>query len=289
MAGVPTHGPTIPTAVRVLQVLTEPHLVVRHRSALDGGRGLHRRRVRRALVDRLPDDVDAILVASDLQGRAAFDEPGLAGQLLGVALAAAVAALAGDGVVPHAERLGVFLCGDLWADPDSAKLGGTGDVSAVWRAFARCARWVVGVLGNHDELGGSATEAAALRAAPGIHVLDPDARTFERVDIGGVTVAGISGIEGNPHKWLRRSDADLETAARAALATRPPVLLTHQHPAIAGAAQPGSRGLATALGEGAPCLAFFGHKRVDEPVVTLSNGTQLVSVEHAAILLTRAE
>ena len=49
--------------------------------------------------------------------------------------------------------IGVLLAGDLYTVPALDRRGGSGDVTAVWRAFGDEFSWVVGVAGNHDTFG----------------------------------------------------------------------------------------------------------------------------------------
>ena len=118
--------------------------------------------ITRAQVDALPDGVDAIIVASDLQGVVpnSWRARG-ANVLLGVELACEMAALADDGELPYPERTGVILAGDLYSAPAGNVRGATGDVREVWLAWAERYRWVCGVQGNHDLFG--AEYAASLR------------------------------------------------------------------------------------------------------------------------------
>jgi Icc protein len=102
----------------------------------------------RGRVDGLPDGLEAVVLASDLQGRALADphaSEDVPLRLLGEAVADELHTLAELEEIPPPERMGVALAGDLYAAPDARKRGATGDVRSVWRAFARRGfRWVVG-------------------------------------------------------------------------------------------------------------------------------------------------
>lgn len=185
-------------------------------------------RVKALLVARgrargLPADLDALVLASDLQG--IVRAPGGAAQvLLGVAVAEVLAQLADDGAIPPAARTGVILAGDLYSMPDAAKRGGHGDVTAVWEAFAdRCA-WVAGVLGNHDDLGGDAG-IAALHARGNVHVLDGDA-----IARGGVRFSSVGYIGGDPAKRGRRDPDDQRALIDLLIEAPVDVLILHEGP-----------------------------------------------------------
>jgi hypothetical protein len=106
----------------------------------------------RGTVDSLPDGLDALVAAADLQ---ALEPPSgsTPPRLLGEALAERLLGLADRGDLPAPERTAILLAGDLSTVPDLARRGGSGDVRSVWRAIAESFRWVAGVLGNHDEIG----------------------------------------------------------------------------------------------------------------------------------------
>ncbi|MDV7390080.1 hypothetical protein RZS08_01950, partial [Arthrospira platensis SPKY1] len=101
-------------------------------------------------------------------------------------------------VIPALDRCGALLAGDLYAAPGADKMGATGDVRPVWRAFARHLRWVAGVAGNHDLFGDRGAQAGLARE-PGLHLLDGDAVTLD-----GLRIAGVGGICGRPGKPNRR-------------------------------------------------------------------------------------
>lgn len=110
-----------------------------------------------ATVDRLPEGVSALVVTGDLQGRERFeDAPGdgdglrLLGEALPKRLVEEVFPLLG---IAATDRVGLLLAGDFYTVPALDKRGGTGDVTAVWYAFAECFKWVAGVPGNHDLFG----------------------------------------------------------------------------------------------------------------------------------------
>lgn len=213
-----------------------------------------------ATVDALPDGLDALVLTSDLQGRADFSRPD---ELAGIAVAEELERLADDGVLPPPERIGVLLGGDLFAHPPGSKLGGFGDVREVWRAFADRFAWVVGVAGNHDDFGGK-REARRFAEGGNWTVLDLEGSPLV-AEFDGLRIAGVGGILGRPEKPHRRSEEDFDAAIDRALATGPDLLITHQHPAGLDARPSGSEGLARALQRFAG-ISAFGHKHVPEPL-----------------------
>ncbi len=97
-------------------------------------------------VDVLPSGLDALILTGDLQGIAPSWSTGSTG-LLGVRLAEELVELSEQGVLPYPERTGVVLAGDLYSAPGANIRGASGDVRAVWEAFADAFRWVAGVQG----------------------------------------------------------------------------------------------------------------------------------------------
>ena len=81
-----------------------------------------------AKVDLLPSPIDALVVASDLQGRetelSSEDGPR---RLLGEVVAEDLAVLSELGKLPSIDRMGVILCGDLFSRPALDRRGGSGD------------------------------------------------------------------------------------------------------------------------------------------------------------------
>ncbi len=83
----------------------------------------------------------------------------------------------------------------------------------MWDAFAAELHWVVGVAGNHDTFAGGATRP---KFTGRVHYLDND-----QISIGGVSIAGLSGITGNPRRpWRRTDDAYADTLACSCVTSR---------------------------------------------------------------------
>ncbi len=232
----------------------------------------------------LPPQLGALIVTSDLQGRAQRSpgEPEDAPlRLVGEAVAEELSALAELGLIPPLDRAGIVVAGDLFAAPDAAKKGATGDVRAVWRSLQRCgARWVVGVAGNHDLFGGD-EGLAALRAEAGIHVLDGD-----RVRLDGLRIAGVGGITGNRRKPNRRPAEDFVAAVRDSLAGRPELVVLHEGPS-GGEGQRGNDRLRELL-HGRSITAVCGHVHWRRPLAELG-AAQVLNSDGRVVILRRAE
>ncbi len=246
---------------------------------LDAGRaGAIERRalpVLRGRVDGLPRGLDALIVASDLQGRE-VPRAGTPPRLLGEALADALDDWEAD--LPPPARTGVLLAGDLFVDEALAERGGLGDVRAVWRALARDRRWVAGVAGNHDAFG-DPREQARFEREPGVHLLDGEVRALD-----GLRVGGVGGIPGNPRRPQRKPpEAYLEAVVRV-LDARPDVLVLHPPPVVPG----GRRGeplVSEALAvAGRGLLVVCGHAHWPEPLHALGPH-QVLNVDGRVVVL----
>lgn len=122
--------------------------------------------IRLVKVAALPNDLQALLITSDLQGVLPLWQSASM-QLLGEGLVAAYQELAAKAKVPSLAATGVILAGDFYAAPAGDKRGASGDVSRVWHAFADAFRWVVGVQGNHDTF----EDWQGLQARANLHIL----------------------------------------------------------------------------------------------------------------------
>lgn len=232
----------------------------------------------RAEVDALPEGVEVLVCTADLQGREA---PG--GRLLGELLIDHLILLAEKGILPPPKRMGVLLCGDLYARTDLDRRGGNGDVRPVWRAFARHFRWVAGVAGNHDHFGASPKDLESFCQEVGIHYLDGHC-----VDIDGLRVAGIGGIMGNPRRPFRRAGTEFLNLLQGLLEHHPDILLLHEGPSGNHAAT--SRGNAEVRGtleKSRPLLCVFGHGHWQAPLDILASGSCLLNVDARVVVLQR--
>lgn len=226
--------------------------------------------MRGALAAPLAGELDALIVCSDLQGIV----PGPQGrsELLGVQVAAALAELALDGVIPAAARTGVILAGDLYSVPAANRRGGYGDVSVVWGAFAEAFAWVAGVAGNHDDV----SRVAAL--GDRVHLLDG-----ELAVVDGLRISGVGGIIGNPRKPGRRSEVDQLRAIDRAIGHQLDLLVLHEGP-HGGDHQPGNRAIRATIEAGAVGLTICGHDHWRAPLAGHDHG-QILNVDARVVVL----
>ncbi len=244
-----------------LKVLPQLRPVASHLYLCPGPRGEVRQRaleVAELTVEGLPNQLEGLVLAADLQGR----ELAAPHRLLGEAVA-------GSLDLPG-ERWGVLLAGDFYANEAADRMGATGEVAPVWRAFGERFRWVTGVLGNHDLLTG---EALLLDG----HVAEMD----------GLRVGGISGIVGKSGRRGRRSPQAYLELVDELVQQRPDVLVMHEAPAL----PPDLRGreeLGVHLARGQGLLVICGHCYWPRPLAQLSREVQVLNVDSRAILLRRA-
>ncbi|MEV7627756.1 metallophosphoesterase [Actinoplanes sp. NPDC089786] len=261
--------------MRLIDTRPQRLATVSYRAAGPGGVPQHvQLGVERLRVDKLPDGCDALVAAGDLQGVAPSP---LGGDpvLLGISLADYLAVWAESELLPPADRVGVLLTGDLYSAPGADRRGVSGAVLDVWLAFAAAGCPVVlGVAGNHDEV--TAAEVADL--GPDVALLDG-----ERRDVGGVTVAGVSGIIGDPERALRRTEKDFLDLVRKLTTPLPDVLLLHEGPTGDRAGQRGRAAVRSALERRAPALTLCGHVHWTDPVAALGDG-HIVNLDARAVV-----
>ena len=270
--------------MRILEI-SDPVTVI---PFLNAGRGrgdfyVDQLPIHEALVDRLPDGIQAIVAAADLQGRERFQDSlggplRLLGEILPDRLRDEV--LASRGVSP--DQSGVLLAGDFYTVPDLSRRGGTGDVTAIWQAFADEFAWVAGVAGNHDMFGDSHDRVPRLTEC--CHYLDG-----ESVNIGGSLIAGIGGIVGNPRRPRRRSQDDYLAALDSLLQRKPEVVLMHDGPDADGPSFRfrGSAAIREMIERHGPRLVVRGHAHWSQPLVELARGVQVLNVDARVVILSQ--
>ncbi|WFR65042.1 hypothetical protein P9222_14100 [Paenibacillus amylolyticus] len=217
-------------------------------------------------VSGLPDGVDALIVTSDLQGvvpaterskdanfggatasnEETYNSVGTNAkmdcnpmqstsedQLLGEVLPAYVRLLLEvEWPELDPERIGVLMCGDLYAL--RGKRGASGNPVPVWLAFRAAFGWVAGVHGNHDLT--DEADAHRLHSVEGIHAMDgPDAMINAGPPTGGpapsaaqpsqLRIAGLGGIIGRPDKPGRLPAEQYLQSVRKLLKQQPDCLL----------------------------------------------------------------
>ncbi len=175
-------------------------------------------------------------------------------------------------------KIGVILAGDLYASETADRMGATGDVSGVWRHFARRFRWVAGVAGNHDLVG----SPGDLEKEPGIHFLDGNL-----VELDGLRLAGISGIIGKAGRRWRRSPDAYYHLIQELLAQKPDILILHETPLGPAADLRGNEELARRLLSDRETLVVCGHCYWPRPVAELAGRVQVLNVDSRAVLLRR--
>jgi 3',5'-cyclic-AMP phosphodiesterase len=272
------------TFMRILDLEPQPfHELAYWGAAVTGGPEERHLPILRAKVDGLPEQLDAILAAADLQGlekpKAGNREP--RERLLGEALADEILALSAAGAIPRADRIGVLLGGDLACRPAAERRGGYRDVMPVWNAFNRF-RWLAGVAGNHDIMGRSPRELRSFKKGTAIYFLDANVATAD-----GLRVAGLGGVIGNPRKPYRRNESDFLNALRSLLSEKPDILILHESPEVPGRPGTGDPRIGEALREARDLLVICGHRRWEEPLAELEWGIQLMNVDERVILLMR--
>ena len=275
--------------MRVLSIDAAPFDELPAWNALGHGEIEHVRvPILRGTVDSLPEGLDALVAAADLQALEPPSGP-VPPRLLGEALAERLVQLADRGDVPAPGRTGILLAGDLYTVPDLARRGGSGDVRSVWLAFAERFRWVAGVLGNHDEIGVRNRDLEKFARTPRVHILDGEVRSLDNCRI-----AGVAGIIGNPSRLNRQEPATFVEKIELALAGDAEVLILHEGPDAldhSGKSLRGSVDVREVLVNAAledPPLVVCGHSWWPVPLVELEEGVQVLKVDARVVVLERA-
>ncbi|MDR0267976.1 metallophosphoesterase [Paenibacillus sp.] len=236
---------------------------------------------------RLPEELDALIIASDLQGIAGHGDAGAEGgaeppqRLLGEELAESLALLF-QIHLPDLDpaKVLVCLCGDLYTDP--SKRGSSGDPLPVWRAFRQNFGLVTGVSGNHDLLTNDGQ--AELGSTDGIHLFS-EARTMI---YGGLAVAGLGGIIGRADKPNRVEGPDYLGRLRQLLKQAPDILLLHESPEIKPQGLPGNPNIWKELQGASELMVCCGHVHWDKPLFEMNDGLQILNADGRAFIFTAA-
>jgi Icc-related predicted phosphoesterase len=236
-----------------------------------------------ATVDQLPQGLCAIIATSDLQGRErmrnSVSRPlRLLGEVLPELL---VSRILPELEIAQGGDIGIILAGDFYTVPALDRRGGSGDVTAVWQAFADQFAWVAGVAGNHDTFGDSPSPRHGLRNSQNVHYLDG-----EVAEVGGLRIAGIGGIIGNPQKLHRRTEDDYLAVLESLLESNCDVLVMHDGPDAPAAGERGSALVRELIELYPPTLVVRGHAHWQSPLVELVNGTQVLNVDARVVVLT---
>jgi hypothetical protein len=184
--------------------------------------------------------------------------------------------------LPAADKLGIVLAGDFWAEPGSTRRGGLGKVGPVWSAFGGTSRWVAGVLGNHDQYDGPRPDEDRPSFARRVALLDGDT-----VELDGCRVGGVSGIIGNPFKPRRKSERRYLELLEKVILERPDLLVLHEPPEGPDWGYRGKTSIRECLLCLPPVLVVCGHCHWPTPLQTLPNGTQVCNVDARLIVALR--
>ncbi|BAZ51168.1 hypothetical protein NIES4103_38170 [Nostoc sp. NIES-4103] len=230
-----------------------------------------------AVSDDLPDSLDAILIAGDLQ---AIDNPFVPVEerrLAGEAIAEQLVTLAESQLIPQLNNTGVLLTGDLYTDPTLKKRGQTGNVLSVWNSFAQSFRWVVGVAGNHD-----------LFDKQAISLWKPQLIHGTAISKDGLCIAGISGIVGNSNKPWRVPQKQHAKWLKELLGQSPDILLFHEGPSSPDETRPGNASILKQLNKlRYTSLVVSGHVHWRHPLSGEPPSLQVLNVDSRIVLVTR--
>jgi len=247
--------------MRILEVREPSSTLIYHCAAPNGQTRERSLPCHEVIVDTLPDEMDTFIVTADLQGRERQAPHRLLGEVVAEELRGKI----------DSSRSGVLLAGDFYANERADKLGSSGEVDSVWRAFAEYYRWTIGVLGNHDRLKGSVERAILL-----------DGQTLEK---DGLRIGGISGIIGKAGRLLRRDLESYLELLEVILAGNPDIVVLHESPANDRPERRGNPHIAALLARSNPVLVVCGHCYWPSPLIELKNGTQILNVDSRVCLL----
>ena len=233
-------------------------------------------------VEQLPDGVDAILATADLQGRQMLSRnPRSPAKLVGEVLPRLLEESLLDLGIDSPKRVLTLLGGDFYTYPDLRGRGGTGDVTPVWEAMSDNYGWVVGVTGNHDMFGEQKSYIPDF--APPTHVLDA-----ERIEIEGISIAGISGVIGNPAKNFRRDLPNHLDVLELILMDETDILVMHDGPDAPNVPRcRGDSDVRAVIERCKPSLVVRGHSHWSQPLVELTDDVQVLNVDATVAILTR--
>ncbi len=258
-------------AIRISSIDELPVAEVHYLNAAPGGGTVvERLPITVAHTERLGEELDAIVVCSDLQGIVRGRDD--AALLLGVHVVDVLEELAFDGKLPPIARTGAIIAGDMYSVPEANKRGGYGDVTDVWAAFASRFAWVAGVAGNHDDV------SSVPEIGDNVFLLDGDVATVDGIRIGGV--AGIIGTKQKPGR--RPEDVQLGHLQRV-IASEPNIVVLHEGPR-GDESQLGNDAIRTMIEDNEVALTVCGHCHWPQPLCEHENG-QILNVDARVIVL----
>ena len=232
-------------------------------------------------VDGLPEGVDGLVVAGDLQGRETFESSqGRQPRLLGEVIPSELADLIIDlGHIPR--RFCVVLAGDFYTVPGLDRRGGSGDVTEVWHSFADEFGDVIGVAGNHDSFA-NGDHNGHPHFSRRMHFLDG-----KTIRVGNFVAGGVSGIIGNPNRSWRRTLDDYCSAFMDVASQAPDLIVLHDGPNDPANHQRGSDEVRQIMEQSPPTLVVRGHSHWKYPLVDYPSGHQVLNVDCRVAILTR--
>lgn len=172
-----------------------------------------------AEVDKLPDNIDAIVCTSDLQG---VVRPNKSGQkvLLCEYLVGELSLYLEIYNYSRILNTAIILAGDLFVQKDLSGRGGIGFVDDMWYSFSDKFKWVAGVAGNHDDF-----KYSFPNNKKNLFFFDDS-----MISIDGISFGGISGIIGDSNKRKFRYSEDIFISKLDKMLSLPlDVLLLHQN------------------------------------------------------------
>ncbi len=214
----------------------------------------------RVWVENMPNGISSLVVTSDLQGR----EMGDKNRLIGEQVAEELYILQELNEIPHINL--VILAGDLYDYPDCRKMGGTGNVTSVWNAFAKNFDGVVGVHGNHDTVNNESLLS-------NISILDGNTTSYNRLKI-----SGVSGIIGRLDRNQRKNEAQFEKALMNVISGINNVVVLHQGPDDPKGKQFGEPLIRKCFEKRGSNLVFFGHCHWSIPLIKIGSN-QVLNVD----------
>lgn len=220
-------------------------------------------------------DIDALIIASDLQGNI---DNGENSSLLGEQIAEYLKLLIELEFNILPQNVGIILAGDLYATLD--KRGGYGDVRQVYLNFRDNFKWVIGVNGNHDKIGENKVDEQQFKKVDKIYILHKQTKK-----IGNFTISGISGIIGNSLKPNRVEENEFLTSLKKLLVDKPDFIILHESPDYPDDKFEGNEKIRQIIESSPKNLIICGHRFWKEPLRELRNGSQILNVNERVIIL----
>ncbi|WP_282166373.1 metallophosphoesterase family protein [Shewanella japonica] len=257
--------------MKFIEVSEEAFYEIEYKSS---GRGGKIRKVvlpfYKAVVDELPHGISSFVITSDLQGR---EQNGKSNRLLGELVAEELSLLSALGEIPSVSF--VALAGDFYDHPELHKLGGTGDVTHVWNAFAKEFPFVFGVLGNHDIV-------QEQKLASNTIVLDSSSTNFR-----GLRIGGVSGIIGRSDRNQRKTQQEFLSALAKVTNFKNDLILLHQSPEDTSNNQVGDIEITNHLLSKDSGIVVCGHNHWSKAFIEIGKN-QVLNVDHRLYLVTTA-